>query len=260
VRQLKGLEDFISVSVVDHYLDDKGWKFTTPDKVPGTTPDEVNHASRLREIYYKASPSYDARFTVPVLWDKKNNTIVSNESSEIIRMFYHSFNHLIAPEYQKVELLPQAQLAEIDELNSWIYEYINNGVYRCGFATTQEAYESNVFKLFEHLDKVEKVIAANGGPYVLGKQLTEVDVRLYTTIIRFDPVYVQHFKCNIAMIRYDYPHLHKWLRNLYWNHPAFKDTTDFEHIKFHYTKSHLKYNPFGITAAGPLPHIKPLDA
>lgn len=259
-RKLKGLDDVISVNVVDHYLDNEGWKFTTPDKVPGTTPDEVNHAKRLKEIYLKADPEYNARFTVPVLWDKKLETIVNNESGEIIRMFYYDFDQFVSDsKFKELDLYPQELRARIDELNSWIYDNINNGVYKAGFATTQEAYDESVWNVFKHLDKIEKEIADNGGPFVLGKLLTEVDIRLYTTIVRFDVVYVQHFKCNIGMIRYNYPHLHKWLRNLYWNFPAFRDTTDFDHIKLHYTKSQLSYNPFGITPAGPLPNIMPLD-
>lgn len=257
-RKLKGLDKLIGVTVVDHFLGDEGWRFTTPEKVPGASVDTINHAKHIKDLYLKADPGYTGRNTVPVLWDKKLNTVVSNESGEIIRMFYHEFDDLIAPEFKSVDLLPDSLKNTIDDLNGWTYDYINNGVYKTGFATTQEAYDENVHKLFEHLDKIEKIIGDNGGPYVLGKQLTEIDIRLYTTIVRFDPVYVQHFKCNIRMIRYDYPNLHKWLRNLYWNYPAFKDTTNFDHIKLHYTKSHLKYNPFGITAAGPLPHIMPL--
>jgi putative glutathione S-transferase len=249
------LDEIIGVSVVDHYMDDQGWRFTTPDKVPGATEDDINHAKRIRDIYFKADENYNARFTVPVLWDKKLNTIVSNESAEIIRMFYHEFDEFVSPQYKAIDLLPDALKSEIESLNVWTYEYINNGVYKTGFATTQEAYDEHVHNLFKHLDKIEKVIGDNGGPYVLGNQLTEIDVRLYTTIVRFDAVYVQHFKCNIGMIRYNYPNLHKWVRNLYWNHAAFKDTTNFDHIKLHYTKSHLKYNPFGITPAGPVPNI-----
>lgn len=251
-RKLKGLEDIIGLTVVDWLLDDKGWKFNEPDPINGKT--------RLREIYELANPDYNARWTVPILWDKKNKTIVSNESAEILRFMGHAFDDLVDDKYRKVDLYPKELRSQIDEFLQWVYDDINNGVYKAGFASTQEAYDQNVHKLFESLGRVEKHLAASDGPYVFGNQLTEADIRLYTTIIRFDPVYVQHFKCNISMIRDGFPTIHKWLRNLYWNHPAFKDTTDFDHIKFHYTKSHRKINPYGITPAGPVPNILPLDA
>lgn len=250
-RKLKGLEDFIDITVVDWFLGDKGWRFSEPEPLYG--------CNYLSEIYKKANPEYNARFTVPVLWDKKAKTIVNNESSEIIRMLNTAFNDQLDEEHRKVDIYPAKHRAEIDEINEWVYDNINNGVYKTGFATTQEAYDDNVYKVFEALDKVEKQLKTSGGPFLLGADFTEADLRLYPTIVRFDPVYVQHFKCNIAMIRDGYPEIHKWLRNLYWNNDAFKSTTNFDHIKFHYTKSHIKYNPFGITAAGPLPNILPLD-
>jgi glutathionyl-hydroquinone reductase len=154
-----------------------------------------------------------------------------------------------------VVLLPDDLKAKIDEVNEWTYNDINNGVYKSGFATKQEAYEKNVKQLFDSLDKTEKNLAASKGKFYFGDHLTEADVRLYTTIIRFDPVYVQHFKCNIRDIRSGYPNIHRWVRNLYWNHPAFGETTDFEHIKKHYTKSHKQINPFSITPVGPVPDI-----
>jgi putative glutathione S-transferase len=144
---------------------------------------------------------------------------------------------------------------DIEETNDWTYNYINNGVYKTGFATTQEAYEKGLYPLFENLDKAEKHLATSEGPFYYGKNITEADVRLYTTIVRFDPVYVQHFKTNIRDIRGGYPALHKWLRHLYWTSPAFGETTEFTHIKGHYTKSHTQINPFEITPVGPLPHI-----
>lgn len=237
-----------------------GWRFSTAEeKLPGenVTPDPLHpDFTHLRDLYFAANPDYEGRFTVPTLWDKKKQTIVSNESAEIIRMLYTEFDDLLPEKYKNVVLLPKDLEAKIDETNSWTYDDINNGVYKSGFATTQEAYEKNVKQLFKSLDRVESELA---GPYYFGDRLTETDVRLYTTIVRFDPVYVQHFKCNIKDIRSGYPNLHKWLRNLYWNEPAFGETTQFEHIKFHYTKSHKQINPFGITPVGPLPDILGLN-
>jgi putative glutathione S-transferase len=154
-----------------------------------------------------------------------------------------------------VVLFPEYLQKEIEASNEWIYPDINNGVYRSGFATTQEAYKKAVVQLFASLDRVEEHLSSSPGPYYFGPSITESDVRLYTTIVRFDPVYVQHFKTNIRDIRSGYPHIHKWLRHLYWNVPAFKDTTEFTHIKGHYTKSHPQINPHSITPVGPEPPI-----
>ena len=165
------------------------------------------------------------------------------------------FDDLLPEKYRNVVLFPDNLQTEIEAANEWIYPNINNGVYRSGFATTQQAYESAVVQLFQGLDRVEKHLSEAEGPYYFGKNITEVDVRLFTTIIRFDPVYVQHFKTNVRDIRSGYPHIHKWLRHLYWHVPAFKDTTEFTHIKAHYTKSHPQINPFSITPLGPEPPI-----
>ncbi|OHF01456.1 glutathione S-transferase [Colletotrichum orchidophilum] len=267
-RQLKGLEDVISYSVVHWHIGENGWRFVTKDEkdVPGdyVIPDPVpGHESftHLRQLYFESEPDYEGRFTVPVLYDTKRKTIVSNESSEIIRMLYTEFDDLVDEKYRKVDLYPQALRTQIDEANEWTYDKINNGVYKSGFATTQEAYERNVVALFEALDKAEAHLASTAaeGPFYFGKEITEADIRLYVTIIRFDPVYVQHFKCNIRDIRSGYPFIHKWMRNLYWNVPAFKDSTEFDHIKWHYTKSHIQINRFSVCPVGPLPHILPLD-
>lgn len=199
---------------------EKGWRFaTSTGEAPGAnvTPDPIHYGyTHLREIYFQADPKYNGRFTVPTLYDKKRKTIVSNESSEILRMLYTEFDDLLPEVYKKVDLFPDELQEDIKETNEWTYEHINNGVYKCGFATTQEAYEKNVRPLFEHLDRAENHLARNAAPYYYGSRITEADVRLYTTIIRFDPVYVQHFKCNIKDIRSGYPALHKWLRKLYW--------------------------------------------
>ncbi|GAB7343298.1 hypothetical protein MBLNU457_1350t2 [Dothideomycetes sp. NU457] len=264
VRKLKGLEDIISFTSVHWEMLEKGWRFATKDDndAPGenVTGDPVHpEYTHLRQIYFENNKDYGGRFTVPTLYDKKQKRIVNNESSEIIRMLYHVFDDLVADKYKKVDLLPKNLEKQIDATNDWTYNDINNGVYKSGFATTQEAYEKNVKTLFKSLDKAEAEIAQYGGPFYFGENITEADVRLYTTIIRFDAVYVQHFKCNIRDIRSGYPHIHKWVRNLYWNHPAFGETTEFTHIKCHYTKSHKQINPYSITPVGPEPPILPLD-
>jgi len=261
-RQLKGLEDIIPFTSVHWSMKEKGWRFATPEDkdAPGeqVTADPVKGHERythLRDIYFQVDPEYKGRFTVPTLYDVKQGKIVSNESSEIIRMFYKEFDDLLPEKYQKVDLYPKDLQAEIEASNEWIYPDINNGVYRSGFATTEEAYTKAVTQLFTSLDRVEKHLATSEGPYYFGKNVTEADIRLFTTIIRFDAVYVQHFKTNIRDIRSGYPYIHKWMRFLYWNVPAFGDTTEFTHIKKHYTQSHTQINPFSITPVGPEPPI-----
>ena len=196
------------------------------------TPDPVHpDYTHLQDIYFECNKDYGGRFTVPTLYDKKQKRIVNNESSEIIRMFYHAFDKILPEKYAKLDLLPDDLKSKIDETNEWTYNDINNGVYKSGFATTQEAYEKNVKTLFASLDRAEADLARSPGPFYFGDRVTEADVRLYTTIIRFDPVYVQHFKCNLRDIRSGYPNLHKWVRHCYWNVPAFGETTEFTHSK-----------------------------
>ncbi|PLN82094.1 glutathione S-transferase [Aspergillus taichungensis] len=262
-RKLKGLEDIISYTAVHWHLAEGGWRFATQDEaVPSEnfTPDPLHpQFTHLREIYFADEPDYSGRFTVPVLYDKKAQKIVSNESSEIIRMLYTTFDDLLPAHFQKVTLFPTPLQAEIDSANAWIYPTINNGVYRSGFATTQEAYTKAVTELFTSLDKVEAHLSSSSEPYYFGSTITEADIRLFTTIIRFDPVYVQHFKCNVRDIRSGYPALHRWMRRLYWEVPAFgAETTRFDHIKLHYTRSHTQINPYGITPVGPVPDVLPL--
>ncbi|CCH45704.1 Glutathione S-transferase omega-like 2 [Wickerhamomyces ciferrii] len=257
-------DSIIGLSVVHWSMDEKGWRFPSEgDTTPAATQDHNYGFKRLSELYYKANPEYDGRFTVPVVWDKKTQTIVNNESAEIIRFLNTEFNDLIDdPEQKQLDYYPKELQSKIDELNSWIYDNINNAVYKSGFATKQEVYESEVTNLFVHLDKVEKILKENkakGLRYLIGNKITEADIRLFTTIIRFDPVYVQHFKCNIGTIRSDYPYLHDWVRDLYWNNEEIKNTVNFDHIKFHYTKSHIGINPHKITPLGPIPHILPLN-
>jgi putative glutathione S-transferase len=194
-RKLKGLEDIISFTSVHWHMQEKGWRFVEPEEhLPGenVTVDPLHKDfTHLRQIYFDVDPEYKGRFTVPTLYDKKTKRIVNNESSEIIRMFYTEFDDLLPDEYKNVDLFPEKLQKEIEDTNAWTYDNINNGVYKCGFATTQAAYEKAVIPLFEHLDRVEKHLSTTPGPYYFGDKITEADIRLYTTIVRFDVVYVQ---------------------------------------------------------------------
>jgi putative glutathione S-transferase len=241
-RQLKGLEDHISVSVVHPLMLEKGWVFK--EEEGGATVDHLFGSGALSDIYAKADPNYSGRVTVPVLWDKKTNTIVSNESAEIIRMFNTAFNGITG---NNQDFYPEDLRAEIDALNSFVYDNINNGVYKCGFATTQSAYEQNFDALFAALDKIETRL--DGNRYLFGDRLTEADWRLFTTLVRFDPVYVGHFKCNMQRIA-DYPNLSGYLHDLY-STPRISDTVNMNHIKRHYYGSHKTINPTGIVPVGP---------
>lgn len=241
-RALKGLESAISVNVVNHFMGAEGWVFD-PD-VPGATPDTVNGAERLYEVYLKADPAYSGRVTVPVLWDKERGTIVNNESSEIIRMLNAAFDDAGA---SGPDFYPEALREDIDRINARVYETVNNGVYRCGFATTQDAYEEAFAALFETLDMLEQRLA--GQRYLVGDRITEADWRLFTTLVRFDPVYHGHFKCNLRRIA-DYPNLSNYVRALY-QVPGVAATVDFDHIKRHYYASHTTVNPTGVVPLGP---------
>lgn len=240
-RKLKKLEELITVSVVDPLMLSKGWEFKGEN---GGTLDPLFAASALYEVYLKADPHYSGRVTVPVLWDKKQNRMVSNESAEIIRMFNTAFDHLTG---STDDFYPQILRAEIDALNDRIYDTVNNGVYKAGFATTQEAYESSVTTLFDMLDGLEERLAKSR--YLTGDRATEADWRLFTTLVRFDPVYVGHFKCNIRRIE-DYPNLSGYLRDLY-QVPGVAETVNMRHIKEHYYRSHTMINPTGIVPVGP---------
>ncbi len=240
-RSVKGLQEMISVSVVNALMADDGWTFNQGDDV---VPDSVNHKKFLHEIYTLAQPDYTGRVTVPVLWDKQRNTIVSNESPEIIRMFNGAFDEVgaIAGDYY-----PEALREEIDALNAFIYPNINNGVYRAGFATTQQAYDEAVSELFAALDQLEQRLDSRR--YLTGPSITEADWRLFTTLVRFDAVYVGHFKCNIRRI-VDYPNLWAYLRDLY-QQAGIADTVKLAHIKQHYYASHTSINPTRVVPAGP---------
>lgn len=260
MRELKGLASIITCSVVHYEMGPEGWHFpSSNEECAGATIDHLYNSKFVKELYFRANKDYVGRYTVPILWDKKYQTIVNNESSEIIRIFNTAFNDLIGDEYKKLDFYPPERKEEIDLMNDYVYDRINNGVYKAGFASERSVYEAHVKSLFEGLDKIEDTLSKTSGPYLLGADMTEADVRIFPTLIRFDSIYVQHFKCNIGTIRHNYPAIHKYLKNLYWNHPReFKATTDFDHIKNHYSMSHAQLNPFAITALGPLPHIEPL--
>ena len=242
LRALKGLEQMISVSVVNPYMGEHGWTF---EPGPGVIADPIGQAQYLYQVYLRAQPDYSGRVTVPVLWDKQRNTIVSNESSEIIRMLNSAFDGLGATEgdYSPTDLLPQ-----IDDINKDIYDAVNNGVYKAGFATTQAVYEQEVSKVFACLDQLEERLTHQH--FLLGDRLTEADWRLFTTLIRFDAVYYGHFKCNLKRLS-DYPNLWSYTRELYqW--PGIADTVNFDHIKQHYYRSHSSINPNGVVPLGPV--------
>ncbi|HEX2146079.1 MAG TPA: glutathione S-transferase family protein [Pseudorhizobium sp.] len=240
-RNLKNLQDLVSVSVVSPLMLKNGWEFSTSD---GGTKDDLFDLNYLYQVYLKADPNYSGRVTVPTLWDKQRQTIVSNESAEIIRMFNSAFDALTG---SREDFYPEDLRAEIDALNDTIYDTVNNGVYKAGFATTQEAYEENVLALFRTLDMLEKRLATRR--YLFGNRQTEADWRLFTTLIRFDPVYVGHFKCNIRRIA-DYPNLSGYLRDLYQTQSV-SETVHFDHIKQHYYRSHPTINPTGVVPVGP---------
>ncbi|MFV3371858.1 glutathione S-transferase family protein [Pseudomonas sp. NY15435] len=240
-RQLKGLESLIDVSVVSWQMLENGWTF---DKALGSTGDKLDDLAFLHQRYTKDDAHYTGRVTVPVLWDKHEQRIVSNESAEIIRMFNTAFDGITG---NPLDLSPEALRAQIDALNERIYPAVNNGVYRAGFATTQGAYEEAFRTLFNELDWLEERLDKQR--YLAGEYLTEADVRLFTTLIRFDAVYHGHFKCNLRRLA-DYPNLSGWLRELY-QLDGVAGTVDFQHIKHHYYGSHRTINPTGIVPLGP---------
>jgi putative glutathione S-transferase len=240
-RVLKGLESAIDVSVVHWLMAEQGWSFAAGE---GVVSDPIGVARHLHEVYTRADPLYSGRVTVPVLWDKQSGTIVNNESSEIIRMLNSAFDGVGA---KPGDYYPQDLRTEIDGLNERIYATVNNGVYRAGFATTQEAYEEAVAPLFETLDWLEGRLSSRR--FLTGERITEADWRLFTTLIRFDPVYVGHFKCNIRRIA-DYPRLHAYMQSLF-EIEGVAATVNFDHIKRHYYQSHRNLNPSGIVPVGP---------
>lgn len=240
-RKLKGLESHIDVSVVSPDMLDKGWEF---DEYPGATGDKLYGFDYAHQLYTKVKPDITSRVTVPILWDKKTQSIVNNESAEIIRIFNTSFNELTRNDD---DYYPEALREEIDAINDMVYHNINNGVYKSGFATSQDAYEEAVEALFNALDTIEERLGKQR--YLVGSTLTEADWRLFTTLIRFDPVYHGHFKCNIKQIA-DYPNLFGYMKELY-QHPGIAQTVNFDHIKRHYYYSHTMINPTQVVPVGP---------
>lgn len=241
VRALKGLEDLISVSVVHPVMPPESWVF---GDYPGATPDPVHGYEKLHQLYAHAAPGFDGVVTVPVLYDKARETIVNNESSEIIRMLNSAFDAFGRAD---LDLYPEALRADIDAVNDLVYDNINNGVYRAGFATSQSAYEAAFDALFATLDELEARLATQR--YLVGGRITEADWRLFTTLVRFDAVYHGHFKCNLRRI-VDYPSLWAYTRELY-QMPGVAETVRMDHIKLHYYASHTAINPTGIVPKGP---------
>jgi len=250
MRVLKGLEDVVSMSVLEPLYGPHGWRFGTS---PGTVADSVNGASELAEIYLRADPRYTGRVSVPALWDQERRTIVNNESAEIIRMLNGAFGRFTNV---RTDYYPPALREEIDRVNALVYENVNNGVYRAGFATSQEAYEEAFRAVFRVLDELERRLSRQR--YLVGSDITEADWRLFTTLVRFDAVYYSHFKCNLRRI-IDYPNLSNYLRDLY-QQAGVAATVNMDHIKRHYYGSQRHVNPTGIVPLGPqLDFLAPHD-
>jgi putative glutathione S-transferase len=243
-RKLKKLEDVISTSVVHPFMGKDGWSFVNSDGTSGVSGDPLLGKDHLHQVYTEADPQYTGRVSVPVLWDRERGTVVSNESAEIIRMLNGEFD---AFGDASLDFYPEDLRGEIDELNDFVYPNVNNGVYRCGFATAQDAYQEAFTELFSALDQLD--VRLGDRRYLAGERITEADWRLFTTLVRFDAVYVGHFKCNLRRIA-DYPNLSGYLRELY-QVPGVAGTVDFEHIKRHYYQSHRWINPTGVVPAGP---------
>ncbi|OON38648.1 glutathione-dependent reductase [Izhakiella australiensis] len=242
MRRLKGLEKLIDVSVVHPLMLENGWTFA--DDFPGATGDSLYQHEFLYQLYLHADPHYSGRVTVPVLWDKQRHTIVSNESADIMRMLNSAFDALGA---RAGDYYPDTLRQKIDEINGWVYNSVNNGVYKSGFATSQQAYDEAVGALFSSLERLEQMLGQHR--YLTGSRLTEADLRLWTTLVRFDPVYVTHFKCDKFRIG-DYLNLNGFLREIY-QMPGVADTVDLAHIRNHYYRSHGTINPHGIISVGP---------
>ncbi|KAL4932470.1 putative cell wall organization protein/glutathione transferase (Gto3) [Aspergillus undulatus] len=277
IRHLKGLTEIIDISVVMPYPkgDENGWpgwRFLKSssgsdgkegegesgggEEYPDATVDRLFGEDYLHKVYFRDDPGYKGRYSVPVLWDRETGGIVCNESLELLRWLPTAFNSILPPEKARIDTYPPHLRPQIDSISRWILPHLCTGVYKAGFANTQDEYDKNVILVFGALNKLEKIVHANGGPFILGSELTELDILVYVTLIRFDPVYVQHFKCNLGTIRHDYPVLDNWLRGIYWGVEAARGSTNFKHIKENYTKSHYDINPKAITPLGPWPDIE----
>lgn len=241
MRKLKDLEDHISLSVVNPYMLENGWTFEEYD---GVIPDPLFESQYLYQLYLQADPNYSGRVTVPVLWDKKTQTIVSNESADIIRMFNTAFNDITG---NTDDYYPESLQEAIDDINAIVYDNVNNGVYKTGFATEQSVYEKELNSLFAELNRLEELLASQ--EWLVGNQMTEADIRLFTTLVRFDAVYYGHFKCNLKRL-VDHPNLWNYTKRIY-NLPGIPETVNFDHIKTHYYGSHKTINPNGIIPLGP---------
>ncbi|KAI5460058.1 glutathione S-transferase [Mariannaea sp. PMI_226] len=262
-RHLKGLESVIAVSVVrPHPKGDANgrpsWQFLTDDHYEGATQDHLFGSKFLHQLYSKADPEYKGNYGIPVLWDTKTNSIVNNGSTEMLRWLPTAFDTILPNNNlgRDLDLYPAHLRAAIDEAIVWMERDLNLGVYKAGYAPTQQDYDHNVPTVFAALNKLEELIHRHGGPFVLGKELTELDIIVFATIIRFDVLYVQHFKLNLGTIRGNYPVIHEWMKNLYWNVDGFRQTTDFRHIKESYTKCRPDINPLAITPLGPFPNVE----
>jgi glutathionyl-hydroquinone reductase len=252
VRALKGLGDALPITVVHHFLGENGWTFVTEDmpmkeRPPLCEPEPLFGAKSIRDIYFAADPEYSSRFTVPVVWDTVHKTIVNNESSEIIQMLATEFDDIATN--KEFDLYPADRASEIAEVAESFYNNVNNGVYRSGFATTQDAYSEAVTEVFQMLDKLEERLAKQDTRFLMGDELTLADVRLFPTLIRFDAAYVLHFKCNVRQLK-EYKHLSRYTREMY-QIEAIRSTVNFEHIKNHYFRSHPTINPHRIVPNGP---------
>ena len=261
-RELKCLQSFISMDVVKAFPKfDGGWRFPKDElEYPGSTIDHLYHSSFLHEIYFKSPPTYDkyeGKYTVPVLWDKKTKQIVNNESADILRHLSTAFNHLL-PEgssQRALDLYPSDLRSDIDSINAYLVPDFNAGVYKAGFASNQESYSAASTTVFSTMDKLEAILSAHNQPFLLANHLTELDIKTYATLIRFDTVYHQLFKLNSKMIRHDYPRLERYMKNLYYNVKGFREVTNFTHIKDGYNKSLTDLNPKAIVPDGPKPNI-----
>lgn len=261
VYHLKRLAEYaqIQVSIVRPYpKGEDGWCFNVSGEpeYEGATEDAIHGVRFLHELYTRADPDYNGRITVPLLWDKKLDTIVNNESHELLRNLQCSFNAVLPSSFAHLSLYQEQYQPTIDSIGSWMQSDLNTGVYKTGYAADQKTYEQHLIRVFAALNKLEKLAAANGGPYLLGNDMTELDIRLFATVIRFDSVYAQHFKCNLGTLRHDYPILNNWMKNLFHNHAEFRGTTYFQYIKDCYFKVQPEINPKLITPIGPWPHVE----